>query len=487
MFDNINIFYKDAEIHITEFTARKVIRLLKKRITEGQKTAQNYAFLADAYISDKKMHKALKCALRARSIAPDYYYADALLVIIYQYDGRFVKAEKYLIELFEKAPEDYKVAYICAVLLYSQLGREKACKNYAKKLINLNKTTPDYLLSKACAYLVLGEFFNALKSGLKAMLQDGKNLCISTQICLLSSALRALLIEKLNMDICISSKLSRFFGRLTHAISKDEYYYLLSENYYEDTENCLAKIEKAISINPKPAYLIRKALIIGMLGQTEEGIEIYKNILKKDASYVECYSYISAGYQILGDYKSALEYINLALLNNLKDEHVYYNKVVILRMLNRPSDAIKVLEKVEKIYPESQDLYYAYAKTYADLEDFNKALLCINKQLIKEKNASNYRNKMIFLYRLERYEESLECGKKALEYEEQGRIYYLISCCEAYLEKFEDALDSINKAILLGEYDMWTFAQKHKMLQELGREKEAHFAYQKAVELGYDE
>ena len=194
MFDNINIFYKDAEFHITEFTARKVIRLLKKRIAEGEKSAQNYAFLADAYMTDKKMHKALKNALRAKATDPDYYYADVLLVMIYQNDGRFAKAEKYLIELFEKAPEDYELAYFCAVVLYGQLFRERACKNYAKKLINLNRTTPAYLLFKAYAYLALGEFFNALKSVLKAMLQDGKNLCISSQIFLLSSALSALII-----------------------------------------------------------------------------------------------------------------------------------------------------------------------------------------------------------------------------------------------------------------------------------------------------
>lgn len=224
-----------------------------------------------------------------------------------------------------------------------------------------------------------------------------------------------------------------------------------------------------------------------MLGQTEEAVEIYKNILKKDASYVECYGYLCGAYQITNDYKSALEYANLALLNNNMDESAYYHKISILRKMKRPSDALKVLEKLEKIYPESQMLYYIFAQTYADMEDYNKALLCINKQLIKEKDAPNYRDKMVFLFRLERYEEGLECGKKALEYEEQGLIYYWIACCEAYLDRFEEALDSINKAILLGEYDMWTFAQKYKILQELGREKEAHFAYQKAVELGYDE
>lgn len=485
MFDNINIFYKDAEIHITEFTARKVIRLLKKRIANGEKSAQNYAFLADAYMTDKKMHKALKCALKAKTADPDYYYAYVLLVMIYQEDGRFAKAEKYLMELFEKAPEDYELAYFCAVILYGQLYRERACKNYAKKLINLNRTTPAYLLFKSYAYLALGEFFNAFKTVLKAMLLDGKNLCISSQIFLLTSAIFAWLEEKLKTELYLFRGIR--FLQVACLVSKEEYYYCKSESFFDSNEKCLEYIDKAIKINPKPIYFIRKASILSIMGQAEDAIEIYKNVLKKDASYVECYNYLCGAFQIIKDYKSALEYANLAILNNSKDESAYYHKISVLRKLKRPAEAIKVLEKLEKIYPESQMLYYIFAQTYADMEDYNKALLCINKQLIKEKDAPNYRDKMVFLFRLERYEEALVCGKKALEYEEQGLIYYWIACCEAYLDRFEDALESINNAILLGEYDMWTFAQKSKILEELGREKEANFAYQKAVELGYDE
>lgn len=487
MFDNINIFYNDAEIHITEFTARKVIRLLKKRIAGGEKTAQNYAFLANAYIIDKKMNKALKCALRSRTVDPDYYYTNVLLVQIYSDDGRFAKAEKYLIELFEKAPEDYQFTYYCAVLVYGQMYREKACKNNAKKLLNLNRTTPDYLLLKSFCLMPLGEFTDALKTLLSAVSKGFGNLCLSSVIFIFASAITGWLVEKLNMDIYIFSGLSVFFGRLTRVVSKDEYYYIMSENYFDDIDNCLAKINEAIEINPKPVYFIRKASILSFMGQTEDAIEIYKSILKKDASYLECYNYLCGAYQITGDYKQALEYANLAILNNSLDETAYYNKISILRKLKRPNDAIKVLEKLEKIYPESQMLYYIYAQTYADMEDYSKSLLCINKQLIKEKDAANYRDKMVFLFRLDRYEEALECGEKALEYEEQGLIYYWVATCQAYLENFEDALENINKAILLGEYDMWTFAQKSKILDELGRHKEAKFAYKKAVELGYDE
>ncbi len=68
-------------------------------------------------------------------------------------------------------------------------------------MINLNRTTPTYLLFKSYAYLALGEFFNAFKTVLKAMLLDGKNLCISSQIFLLTSAIFALLEEKLNTEL----------------------------------------------------------------------------------------------------------------------------------------------------------------------------------------------------------------------------------------------------------------------------------------------
>ena len=93
MFDNITIFYKDAEMHINKFNAEQAVKLLKKRITDGQATAQNYAFLADAYINKDDNKKALKYALMSKKLDPDYYYADALLAEIYISDEKYFKAE----------------------------------------------------------------------------------------------------------------------------------------------------------------------------------------------------------------------------------------------------------------------------------------------------------------------------------------------------------------------------------------------------------
>ena len=62
MYDNITIFYKDAEIIITPFSAGRVIKLLKKRIANGEETAQNYTFLADAYLAKKDNKEKIESA-----------------------------------------------------------------------------------------------------------------------------------------------------------------------------------------------------------------------------------------------------------------------------------------------------------------------------------------------------------------------------------------------------------------------------------------
>ncbi len=499
MYDNIDIFFDDAEIHITEFTARKAIRLLKKKIAEcdfkasdgissARKKARCYAFLAEAYMIDKKINKALKNALRAKRIDPEYYYVNVILIQIYCEDGRFLKAEKYLIDMFEKAPEGYYFLYYAAVLLYGQMNKEKLCKIYAKKLIDLNLTTPDYILLKSFCYLQLKNYGKALKELMRVIFKTCRKHSLNSMLIIFFSSINSLIVEKLNMDVTVLSLLNLYLGRFLKSVSEDEFYYVLSEMFYDDLYYSLICINEAIRINPKPiCYHIRKASILNLVGHVDKAIEIYKNILKKDDSYIECFGNLCIAYQMKGDFRAALKYANLALLNSSENENAYLNKVSVLRKLRKNSQALEVLKKLEDISPENEILYYVYSQIYADMEDFNKALLYINKQLMKEKDVHNYCSKMIYLFRLDRYEEALNCGREALKYEPHSTVYYWMATCYIVLEQFEEALDCINKAIFYGEYDMWTFAQKSRILDALGRSHEAEFAYKKAVELGYEE
>lgn len=488
MYDNITIFIDDAELYITEFTARKVIRLLKKRIANGEKTVQNYAFLADAYVGDRKYKKALKCALKAKKLDRDYYYTNVILIDIYVNFGKFTIAEKYLTELFELAPDDYYRAYSRGMYLYSCIeGKEDFVRKYANNIIDLNKTAPDYLFIRALAHYYLGEFSSALKYFFKAFKTTCKTTGLSGQLMLFFGALVGLLFEKFNFNFYFYSKFINKICYLLGECSRADYYYGNSSNYYDEPKKCLKNINKAIELGDNLLYLIRKAQILIVLGEVEDAIQLYNTVLKKDKSYVECYKYLSYAYVYNGEYKLALESVNLSLLSNPNDEGTLFQKVIILRRLKKYEEALNVLDKIKIINPESQNLYYFYAGVHSEMSDYDKALLNINKQLIKEKDAANYREKLYYLYRLERYEEAIENGKKSLDFEEQGITYYWLTCCYEHLENYEEALNCINNSILYGEYDKWTFWHKSNILGALGREKEAEFAYNKAKELGYSE
>lgn len=139
MYDNITIFYKDAEILITPFSAGRVIKLLEKRIANGEETAQNYTFLADAYSMKKDSKKAFKYILKAKKIDPDYYYADVVAISILSEEGKYSKAEYYVNDLLEKAPEDYYLAYTFAAEVYISpafAGRKnRVVQKFAEKIL----------------------------------------------------------------------------------------------------------------------------------------------------------------------------------------------------------------------------------------------------------------------------------------------------------------------------------------------------------------
>ena len=93
---------------------------------------------------------------------------------------------------------------------------------------------------------------------------------------------------------------------------------------------------------------------------------------------------------------------------------------------------------------------------------------------------------MNILLDLERYEEAIASGKKALEFQENEFIYYKLAICYGRLEDYSNALVCINKSILLGGADKYSYSVKSEILSALGRSKEAEKAYKKAVELGYN-
>lgn len=479
MFDNIYTFYDDAEYVITEFNADKVIKLLKKRIANGEVSAPNYGFLANAYFIKNDNVNALKYALKSKKLDENYFYADFILTIIYIDEDNPCKAEKYLVQMLEKCPDDYYFAYFAASSLYYLKQELDIVKKYSDKLLQTNIKTPDCSLMKALVCFYEQDYKNVLKYSFYSLKAFPNIDC--TSFVLICISFFSLIFTPLKNPCFWQSLLTIF-------LPKDEKYYCRAEIcMYDNPEKAMDLINKACEINQKPQYLQRKAEIFLFWEKYNEAIEIYKDILEKDSTYTQCYYMLSAAYKEIGDYKSCLEYANKSILNNINVESAYSLKAVCLRSLGKPEKAIECLKKLQKEFPESPNLNYYLAQLYADMLDYKNALIHINKQLLIEKDALNYDEKTCFLFRLERFDEAIEAAEKALEFGENGVVYYWLACCYEAKEEYSKALEYINKSILMGENDCWTFWHKSSIMGALGKNKEAEIAYKKAVELGFVE
>lgn len=492
MYDNITIFYKDAEILITPLSAGRVIKLLEKRIASGEETAQNYTFLADAYSAKGDNKKAFKYVLKAKKIDPDYYYADVIAIIILKEEGKFSKAEYYVNDLLEKAPEDYYLAATFAAVIYTTPVFRERKRKFVQKLaekVLAHEDDGSFKYLNCCIFVyqnILYDFDMAFKYCVKAFERNPIMMLSLEWLVFIIVLIFQIIVTKLKLNItyvqCIN--LTKFF------MKKEEYYYFISDPYNTNLppEKMIECIDKAIKINPLPLYRIRKGEILFCIGDHyQEAIEVLKDVLEEDSCYKECYRTISFSYFELKDYPNALRYINLAILNNQDDEYLYEWKSSILKYLNKPDEALNVLLKFYENYPNDMEIESTIASEYEKREEYSKALSFINKSLLKEKTSGKYIDKANILLSMEKYEDVIKAAEKSIELEENGNAYYWLALAYGRLEQYSKALTAINKSILLDGGDKWSFKIQSEILGVLGNNKAAEKAYKKAKELGLDE
>lgn len=482
MFDNIYTFYDDAEYIINIFSANRIIKLLKKRIENGQKTPQNYAFLANAYYNTGQCSNALKCALKAKYLDEDYYYADFILTMIYIDEENILKAEKYLLSLLEKCTEDYYFAYFVAVCLYSMKAESDIAHKYLNKLKQINKQEPFCDTFKALACYLERDYKNILKYSISALKMKHKT--FDNTILLIGLIIfSGIAIFFKNID---GAKLFMRFATLF--LRKDEKYASLSDMFLSSNlKKALKNINKAIRINPMPSYFIHKASIFIINNNYKKAINILEDVIKNNPEYTYLYDGLSNLYVNIGDYKKALEYANLDLLNNIHNPEKYHRKFDILFKMERFDECSKVLDKLEKEYPTDELTEYKRIQIFIANKDYKKAILYLNKLLLREKDNLYLQDKMYCLFMLARYEEAIDICLEIMAEKEKGIVCFWLSRSYLAIEDYQKALIYMNKSILLGDCDKWNYYWKYVILKNLGRNDEANIAYQKAVSLGYSE
>lgn len=182
-----------------------------------------------------------------------------------------------------------------------------------------------------------------------------------------------------------------------------------------------------------------------------------------------------------------MEYTNLDLLNNKHNMDMYYRKFDILFELKRYDDCLNILDKLEKEFLTGDKHEYKRAQIFISNKNYEKAILYLNKLLLREKDNLYLQDKMYCLFMLARYEEAIDVGMQVMDEKEKGIVCFWVSRSYLAIEDYQKALIYMNKSILLGDCDKWNYYWKSVILENLGRNDEAKMAFQKAINLGYSD
>ena len=288
----------------------------------------------------------------------------------------------------------------------------------------------------------------------------------------------------------------------------DDYYYEKAEILIEldKFESALVNIEKAIEFNPNDStYWHVKAEILKTSNEYEEGIRAINKAIELDPKNDHLFYHKANILNLISDHKNALIMINDAIDLNPKNIAYYEEKIDILDNMNQFDIALEVADDLFELFPDDPDIYYIKFELLYRMEKFNECLRLYEEAIeIFSKVAIFYVGKAEILEKFERYEEAIEnyklafklspdsfhiimiaeilfkskkydetfkiLDKNILEMDDEKSKVELFNCKYNLLmkvEKYEDSLIAINKAIEYDPEKSWLYIKKSYVLMKL--------------------
>ena len=441
MYDNINVKYEDASCIIGILNSFRVISKLKKKIKDGNSTAQDYAFIANAYNIRGESKKAFWYALRSIQKDKKYPYAYFIAGQILFDRNKFKKAEKYINKALKLAGNDYYLALFYRAELYI-CDDENFAKAYetGKSYFSIKCDYPDYYLLRAILKMQFSldfkEVFADIKLAFKSFLKYKHPLCILEGVYVLNlvffarlimiitnkkemrsnkaSALVALGRDNEILQLYKSLSTSKKFKE-KEALSKELLNVYFNNGSYE---KCIALANKFL-VEYKSAYVyMYKARSYDCLGKYDKALENLDKAYEYDDEYKEHkYYFWKAKFNFHSEnYKDAIKYINKQILyDESSDPENYMFKGVSNFAIEDIDAALESFLYAFRIDNGDlrDDICWWIARLYHIKNEYNKALVYIDIALMENKDSYNYTMKGDILTSLKRIKEANECYSKA--------------------------------------------------------------------------
>lgn len=264
---------------------------------------------------------------------------------------------------------------------------------------------------------------------------------------------------------------------------------------YEESVECY---DKVIRLRPEyDNYILSKAKALNELGRLEDAIDCYDEALKiHDAPHTR--EYKSDLLIKLKRYDEALKNYDEALKNYPDYDRTYILKGQLLNKMERYEEEIKTYDELIEKDDHYPLKYYKIAKKWKgvalskldkekSVEYFNELLSDYDTVLeIFPEDGEEWDNKGDILYYLEKYDESIECYKKALKDDKlPNRLDVLATIGKIYyeLKDYDEAIIYLDKALEINPDVIFVLEYKGYCLEELGKYDEALVNYDKIVYL----
>ncbi|MEG4228584.1 tetratricopeptide repeat protein [Microcoleus sp. N9_B2] len=161
-----------------------------------------------------------------------------------------------------------------------------------------------------------------------------------------------------------------------------------------------------------------------------------------------------------------------------------------------PPDAVmereyytRALEAIERNEEDARlKAYFDEIENCIEQKDYVSALEYAEKLVASRGEARDWVEKGRCLNSLERYDEALECLDKAIESDSNyARAWANRGDVLECLKRYDEALVSYDRAIELDEYDPWHWAKRGYLLNNLKHYEEALESFDRAIELDEDD
>jgi tetratricopeptide (TPR) repeat protein len=281
-----------------------------------------------------------------------------------------------------------------------------------------------------------------------ATLQDYKNYYIYRDS-IKTSDFSLLRIEQLPIDpLLVKYRLFEIQYFLINKVSKDSTKYIAYETVFNDkgkwkiiwTKNLIDAAEKLINSQ-----------------KIEDGLQVYKEILKYDPLNGNVFQQIGWSQYRQGYYESAISNAKKAIELNPKDASNYNLLAGIYSAQNNTEIAVENYKRaIEMSLTESEKVYLLsnLSTTYMDLSEYKEANIVLSKALSIDSNFTHAWWSKGMLYAKENnLDSAIDCYKKATTLEAmdnflQCQLYYSLSNSE-YIKATTKEVNKVNRDGLL--------------------------------------